>query len=163
MAIVRAPQTAAVITSHRNARIARCRRTAIIVVLRSRAPTVRRRLARIVHRPRARTQNRGRSPRHERILRRPGAIRRRPVPIPHQAKVTAVAEATAVVAEATEVVVAVAAAAVVAAEVHAAEVPLRIRGTKFISQWRARSGLPSGLFSFRMGYFEMHPRSRFST
>jgi len=74
----------------------------------------------------------------------------------------AVATGAAVVV-ATEVVVAVAAAEVVAAEVHAAEVPLRIRGTKFISKLRARSGLPGGLFSFRMGYFEMHPPSRFST
>ncbi len=98
------------------------------------------------------------------MLRRPGAIRRRPVPIPHQAKVTGVvAEATEVAVVATEVVVAVAAAAVVAAEVHAAEVPLRIRGTKFISKLRARSGLPGGLFSFRMEYFEMHPPSTFST
>jgi len=39
------------------------------------------------------------------------------------------------------------AAAAVAAEVHTAEVLLRILGTKFISQLKARSGLPSG-FSF---------------
>jgi hypothetical protein len=44
---------------------------------------------------------------------------------------------------ATEVVVA---AAAVAAEVHTAGVLLRILGTEFISQLRARSGLLSGLF-----------------
>jgi len=66
------------------------------------------------------------------------------------------------VVAATEAAVA-AAAAVVAEEVHVAGVPLRIRGTKFISQWRARSEDPSGLFSFRMVYFEMHAPSRFST
>ena len=136
-------------TSLRNAAIAICRPTATtIAVLRSRAPTVRHRLARTVHRPLARTQNRGRTLRPGLILRRPGAIRRRPVPIPRQAKVTVVVAATgAVVVVATAAAVA-AAAALVAEEVHAAAVPLRIRGTKFISQWRARSGFPGGLFSF---------------
>src|SRR5882724_10063013 len=135
-------------TSLRNAAIAICRRTATTIAgLRSPAPivrhrlahTVRRRLARIVHRPRARTQSRGRTPRPGLILPRPRAIRRPPVPIPHQAKVTAVVVVAAGVAVA-------AAAAVVAEEVHVAGVPLRIRGTKFISQWRARSEDPSGLF-----------------
>jgi len=66
------------------------------------------------------------------------------------------------VAAATEVEV-TAGAVVVVAEVHVAVVPLRIHGTKFISQLIARSGSPSGLFSFRMGYFEIHPPSRFGT
>jgi hypothetical protein len=151
MAMVQATRTAAVLTSLRNAAIAISRRTAIIAVLRSRALIIHPRLARTVHRPRARTQNRGRTPRPGLILRQPGAIRRRPVPIPHQAKVTAVVVATEVaVAAATEEE----AAAVVAAEVLVAGVPLRIRRTKFISQLRARSGLPSGLSYFRMGYFK---------
>src|SRR2546428_1367928 len=97
-AIVRAIQMVDVPTSLRNAAIAICRRTATTIAgLRSPAPivrhrlahTVRRRLARIVHRPRARTQSRGRTPRPGLILPRPRAIRRPPVPIPHQAKVTA--------------------------------------------------------------------------
>src|SRR6266446_2310212 len=144
-------------TSLRSAAIAICRRTATTIAgLRSPAPivrhrlahTVRRRLARIVHRARARTQSRGRAPRPGLILPRPGAIRRPPVPIPHQAKVTAVVA----VAAATEVEV-TAVALVVVAEVHVAGVPLRIRGTKFISQLRTpRSSLPGGLFSLRAGY-----------
>src|SRR5713101_777337 len=140
MAIVRAPQTVAVLTSHRNARIARCRRTAIIVVLRSRALIIHLRLARIVHLPRARTQSRGRTLRPGPMVPRPGAILRRPAPIPHQARVTAAVGATEVaVVGAIEVAVVVAteeeaaAAAVVAEEVHVAGVLLRIPGTKFIS------------------------------
>jgi len=68
---------------------------------------------------------------------------------------------------ATEVVVAAteeqAAAAVVAAEVRVAGVPLRIRGTKFSSQLRARSGIPSGLFPSQKAYFEMPPPRGFRT
>src|SRR6266446_764865 len=148
-------------TSLRSAAIAICRRTATTIAgLRSPAPivrhrlahTVRRRLARIVHRPRARTQSRGRTPRPGLILPRPGAIRRPPVPIPDQAKVTAVVVAAGVAVAATEVEV-TAAALLVAAEVHVAGVPLRVRGTKFISQLRTpRSSLPGGLFSLRAGY-----------
>ncbi len=81
------------------------------------------------------------------MLPRPGAILRRPAPIPHQARVTAAVGAIeAAVVVATEEVAA--AAAVVAEEVHVAGVLLRIPGTKFISQWRARSGLPGGLSPF---------------
>jgi hypothetical protein len=159
-------RTAAVLTSLRNAAIAICRRTATTIAgLRSPAPivrhrlahTVRRRLARIVHRPRARTQSRGRTLRPGLILPRPRAIRRPPVPIPHQAKVTAVV----VVAAGGEVT---AAALVVVAEVHVAGVPLRIRGTKFISQLRARSLESSGRASIPSSWvFEMHPSVRFST
>ena len=126
--IIAAIRTAAVLTSLRNAAIAICRRTAIIAVLRSRALIIHPRLARTVHRPRVRTQSRGRTPRPGLILLRPGAIRRRPVPIPHQAKVTA----AVVAAE-------VAAVALVAAEVHVAGVPLRILGIEFISHLEARS------------------------
>src|SRR5882724_2826019 len=154
-------------TSLRNAAIAICRRTATTIAgLRSPAPivrhrlahTVRRRLARIVHRPRARTQSRGRTLRPGLILPRPRAIRRPPVPIPHQAKVTAVVVAAGgAVAAATEVEV-TAAALVVVAEVHVAGVPLRIRGTKFISQLRARSLESSGRASIPSSWvFEMHP------
>jgi len=125
--IIAAIRTAAVLTSLRNAAIAICRRTAIIAVLRSRALIIHPRLARTVHRPRGRTQSRGRTPRPGLILRRPGAIRRRPAPIPHQAKVTAAVAATEVEA-----------AALVAAEVHVAGVPLRILGTEFISHLEAR-------------------------
>jgi hypothetical protein len=99
------------------------------------------RLAPTVRHLRARTRNRERIQRPGLILHRPGAIRRRPVPIPHQVKVTAVVVAT-------EVVVIAVPAVAVAAEVHTAGVLLRIRGTKFISQLRARAGLPSGLFPF---------------
>jgi len=74
-----------------------------------------------------------------------------------------VVAAVAVVAAAVVAAVVVVAAAVVAEEVHAAGVPPRIHATKFISQWRARSVLPSGLFSFRMGYFETNRQPRFST
>ena len=166
-------RTAAVLTSLRNAAIAICRRTATTIAgFRSPAPivrhrlahTVRRRLARIVHRPRARTQSRGRTPRPGLILPRPRAIRRPPVPIPHQAKVTAVVVAAGgAVAAATEVEV-TAAALVVVAEVHVAGVPLRIRGTKFISQLRARSLESSGRASIPSScVFEMHPSVRFST
>jgi len=102
-------------------------------VLPSRVLTIRPRLALTVRRLRASTQNRGRTLHPELILRRPGAIRRRLVPIPHRAKVTAVAATVVAVAAAAEVEVTVA-AAVVAAEVHVAVVPLRIHGTKFISQ-----------------------------
>jgi len=123
-----------VLTSRRSARIAICRRTTIIAALRSRALITHPRLARTVHRPRARTQSQGHTPRPRLILRRPGAIRRRRVPIPPQAKVTAVvvaAEVAVVVATEAEVT---AAAPVAAAEAHVAGVPLRVRGTKFISQ-----------------------------
>src|SRR6266849_10486270 len=127
MAIVRPTRTAAVLTSRRNARIARCRHTATtIAVPPSRVLTIRPRLALTVRRLRASTQNRGHTLHPELILRRPGAIRRRLIPIPHRPKVTAVVVVTGVaVAAATEVEV-TAGAVVVAAEVHVAAVPLRI-------------------------------------
>src|SRR6266849_3895659 len=143
LAVIR---TAAVLTSLHNAAIAICRRTATTIAgLRSRAPTVRHRLAHTVRRRLARTQSRGRTRRPGLILRRPRAIRRPPVPIPHQAKVTAVVVVAAgvAVAAATEVEV-TAATPVVAAEVHVAGVPHRVRGTKFISHLRARPLESSG-------------------
>src|SRR6266446_6215331 len=110
MAIVRPTRTAAVPTSRRNARIARCRYTATtIVVLPSRDLTIRPRRALTVRRLRASTQNRGRTLHPELILRRPGAIRRRLVPIPHRAKVTAAVVTVVAVAAAAEVEVTVAA------------------------------------------------------
>ena len=151
-ATVPAIQTAAALTILRRGPTAILRRTTTIAVPRSRARTIRRPHAPIIHRLRART----RSPR---LIRRPAAVTRRPrVPIPRPA--AAIRLPHGLIPLRAIVPAEVVAIVVVVAEVPMVGVPPLTAGTNFFLLQKARPDFPGGLFSFRIENLELHPPSQ---